>query len=172
MKETINYPIFLFEEPILIPKIHEEAKELLSKIEIILDKCETSRKIKSKAYNLCCEYFQTNFKLELNATFNLSFLEKNDVKLEFIFNDKEGEFVKQLRKYNQVFKEKGFLEFKTLYKGVLVKNKLYSSERKFSVEDNVIIMLYSHFWNNKYIFKEEITKEDKFKITYQIRNKV
>ncbi len=165
MKETTNYPIYLFEEPVLIPKELEETKELLFKIEDFLIRHETLRKEKTKIFNLCVEYFQTNLKLALNATFHLSILEKNIISLEFIFDEKESEFVKQLKKYNQVFRDKGFSEFIILYRNAIknaVKNK------GCSIEDNVIMMFYSHLRNNKYIFKEEITKEDKYKITYQI----
>lgn len=163
MEKTTNYPIYLFEKPVLIPKEIEHTKELLFKIEDFLIEHKTLRKQKTKSFNLCLDYFQTNFKLELNATFHLSILEKNNSRLEFIFDDKESEFVQQLRKYNQVFIEKGFSEFKILYRNA-IKNKCCS------IEDNVITMIYSHLRNNKYIFQEEITKDNKYKITYQIEN--
>ncbi|WP_338762084.1 hypothetical protein WAF17_16875 [Bernardetia sp. ABR2-2B] len=163
MKETTTYPIYLFKEPILIPKMQEEKEELIFKIEDFLIKHKTLRREKSKIYHVCLEYFQDSIKLNLDVDFQLYFSEKHIILVEFIFDDIESKFVKQLRKYSQIFKDKGFSVFKTLYRNA-VKNKNHS------VEDKVIMMLYAHLRNNQYIFKEEITKDNKFKITYQIGN--
>jgi hypothetical protein len=165
MKKTTNYPVYLFEKPLLIPKTKEETKELLFKIDEFLTEYETSRREKTKAFNLCVEYFQANLKLELNATFQFSILGQDNILVEFILEDKESEFIKQLRKYNQVLRDKGRAEFQYLFM------KIMRNRENLSVEDEVIQMFYSGL-SKIPNFKEEITEDDKFKITYQIGNQI
>ena len=64
MEETINYPIHLFEKPILTPKEKDVGRKLLSEIELFMDRYETSRKKKAAAFNLCTEYFGMSLKFD------------------------------------------------------------------------------------------------------------
>ncbi|WP_157698964.1 hypothetical protein [Bernardetia litoralis] len=147
----------------MIPKIQEEAKKLIEKIKILLDKCEISRREKSKAFNLCIEYFVISSKLNINIVFHFCILGQNNIVVKFILDDKESEFVKQLKKYNQILRENGRAEFQYLYVSVMRKKE------KLLVEDKVILIFY-HTLSKIFSPTEEITEEGKFKIIYQIVN--
>ena len=167
MQETTKYPIHLFEKPILTPKEKEEGRKFLSDIDIFMNKYGTSRKKKVAAFNLCVDYFSISLKFNIDASFQFSVLGRDNILIEFIFEDRESELVQQLVKYNQFFRENGYIELRNLYVNVLMRDNPHAER---SIEDEVI-MIVEYSFRKTSIFQEEITKDNKFKITYQIGNK-
>ncbi len=100
MKEIINYPIYSFEKPILIPKELEEVKTVLMIMFEARKKNCCNKSGSSRINGLFLKHFTAIQKSNSNATLQLKIMSENYLELEIIYEDKEGEFIKKLKEYN------------------------------------------------------------------------
>ncbi len=186
MKENENYLIYLFDKSVNC-KTHEEAREIFEKIELFMRENNCSRKNRSNIFNLVVYHIQLVVLNNLDATFQIIMSSKNDLKVEIIYKDREEEFIKTLKKYNDFCRENSDEEIATFGKeiGKILRNNLREG-KKMNLSDKEINKLSDNAYSltftlrkyykpaiKNYICLTEYTEDNKgIKVTYKVGNPI